>query len=54
MFGFAALCVAGLAFGVRSMKKRSTRTYQPAPADLEAAVALESGSRDLLSEEQLE
>jgi hypothetical protein len=48
MFGFAALCIAGVAFGVRSLKQRSTRTFQPVKPSADP----ESGSLELLSEEQ--
>jgi len=50
MFGLGVLCVAGLAFGVRSMKKRSTHTFNP----LVASADPESVSLQLLQEDPLE
>jgi len=50
MFGLGVLCVSGLAFGVRSMKKRSTRTF----FSLVASDDPESGLLELLSEDPLE
>merc|ERR1712194_17692 len=55
MFGFCALCVAGIAVAAKKMKRKTeTRSYHSLPPKVGAPEDMESGMLELLAEDPVE
>merc|ERR1711935_1238891 len=55
MLGFCALCVAGIALGVKKMKRsKETLSYVSLPSQVGVPGDVESGARELLAESPME
>merc|ERR1712194_776926 len=55
MLGFCALCVAGIALGVKKMKRsKETPSYVSLPSQVGVPGDVESGARELLAETTME